>query len=404
FIDQGTDSLEIVVDWCRENDVEVFWSMRMNDVHDAWGAWYSPHLFPPIKQEHPEWLLGTKEKRPLNGGWTAVDFGHQEVRDLAFGFIEEVCQNYDVDGVQLDFFRHLNYFRNPSMGKPASEEELGMMTDLIRRVRTMADEVGAKRGRPILISVRVPDSVEFCKLVGFDVVRWMEDDLIDIMTVSGYFRLNPWETSVALAHEHNVPVWACISESRFKDADAKKVRASTECYRGRAANVWDSGADSVYMFNFFNPASPLWNELGEPATIAPLDKVFTTATRGYGSLSFWYEGGEGFMNRDIVEPGHPRTLEAGEAEAITLCVGEAIAPDRQVTLKLRYKTAPKSIAVTMNGEALADVSVSDTWMSCAVAAGIVKRGENAIVLSPSADAGEPQTLLDLQLWVRAKKE
>ncbi|MCP4643525.1 MAG: hypothetical protein GY851_23960, partial [bacterium] len=41
FIDQGTDSLEIVVDWCRENDVEVFWSMRMNDVHDAWGAWYS---------------------------------------------------------------------------------------------------------------------------------------------------------------------------------------------------------------------------------------------------------------------------------------------------------------------------------------------------------------------------
>ncbi|MCP4640780.1 MAG: hypothetical protein GY851_10120, partial [bacterium] len=226
----------------------------------------------------------------------------------------------------------LNYFRNPSMGKPASAEELGMMTDLIRRVRTMADEVGAKRGRPILISVRVPDSVELCKLMGFDVVRWMENDLIDIMTVSGYFRLNPWETSVALAHKHNVPVWACISESRFKDVEAKKVRASTECYRGRAANVWDSGADSVYMFNFFNPASPLWNELGEPATIAPLDKVFTTATRGYGNLSFWYEGGEGFMNRDIVEPDHPRTLESGGTEAITLKVGEAIAADRQVTL------------------------------------------------------------------------
>ncbi|HEO70865.1 MAG TPA: hypothetical protein ENN80_06335, partial [Candidatus Hydrogenedentes bacterium] len=290
FIEQGTDPLKIVIAWCRAHDTEVFWSMRMNDVHDAWGSWYSPHLFPSIKEQHPEWLMGSKDKRPVNGGWTAIDYGQPEVRDRAFGFIEEVCTDYDVDGVQMDFFRHLTYFRKHAWGEPVGQEELDMMTGLIRRIRAMADEAAVEKKHPILLSVRVPDSVELCKAVGLDIERWMDEDLIDILVVSGYFRLNYWDVTTRLGHRYGVPVYPCLSETRMRDAEAKKVRASLECYRARAVNAWHGGAEGIYMFNFFNPHSPLWREVGSMETLWGLDKVYTTGARGTGNLDFWYTG------------------------------------------------------------------------------------------------------------------
>ena len=408
FIEQGTDPLEVIVDWCRQHEVEVFWSFRMNDIHDAWGAWYSPHLFPPLKKEHPDWLVGAADNKPKNGAWTAVDYTRPEIRDLAFRFIEEVCTNYDVDGVQLDFFRHLNYFKKVSMGEPAGPGELEMMSSLLGRVRAMADDVGARRGKPILISVRVPDSLELCRAFGFDVERWMREDLIDIMTVSGYFRLNPWETSVELAHKYNVPVWPCLSESRIRDGAAAKTRASLECYRARAANVWNAGADAVYLFNFFNPNSPLWWELGDPKTLAPLDKVYPTATRGYGNLSFWYEGGERFMNRSFVTPDSPRKLEPGKTETVNLAVGEnlTIGDPPVVVLRLRIDGlgSPNDVSVTLNGESLEAGSAEDTWLEYAVTPGQVNQGANTIgvTLGPDVEAGP--VLQDLLLSLRHSPE
>jgi Glycosyl hydrolase-like 10 len=408
FIEEGTDPLEIMVDYCRQNDIEVFWSMRMNDVHDAWGAWYSPYLFPKLKKDHPEWLMGTLEKRPVNGGWTAVDFGQPEIRDLAFRFIEEVCTNYDIDGVQMDFFRHLNYFRAHAEGREVGQAELDMMTDLIRRIRTMADEVGRKRGKPILLSVRVPDSVEICRAIGFDIERWMEEGLIDLLVVSGYFRLNPWETSVALGHKYNVPVYPCLSETRLRDAEAKKARASLECYRARASEVWNAGADGVYMFNFFHPNAAHWKELGSPETLKPLDKVFTTGARGIGNLDFWYEGGEKFVNRSLLSPVHPRNLKAGQAETAELIVGENLAgqEDAAVTLRLRIAELadPTDVAVTLNGTALTPASQEGLFIDYPVAPAVVKQGTNMFefVLKPESE-GKP-VIQDMQLWLRHGNE
>ena len=404
FIEQGTDPLEIIVDYCRKNGIEVFWSMRMNDVHDAWGEWYSPYLFPKLKKDHPEWLMGTEEKRPVNGGWSAVDYGQPEIRDLAFRFIEEVCTNYDIDGVQMDFFRHLNYFRAHAEGRDVSQAELDMMTDIIRRIRTMADEVGQKRGKPILLSVRVPDSLEICKAAGFDLEHWMEEDLIDLLVVSGYFRLNPWETSVALGHKYNVPVYPCLSETRLADAEAKKVRASLECYRARAAEAWNAGADGIYMFNFFNPNAPHWKELGSPETLKPLDKVFTTGARGIGNLSFWYEGGEKFVNRSLLSPVHPRNLKPGQTETAELIVGENLSEQEHATVTLRLRIAeladPADVAVTLNGTTLSPASREGLFIEYPVDAALVKQGANnfEFVLRPGHEGGP--AVQDLQLWVR----
>ena len=77
LIEQGTDSLQVMVDFCRENDMEIFWSMRMNDTHDGSHRPEAPYpLFSPIKEQHPEWLMGTFESRPRHASWSSVDYTH----------------------------------------------------------------------------------------------------------------------------------------------------------------------------------------------------------------------------------------------------------------------------------------------------------------------------------------
>jgi len=105
LIDQGTDALKMIVDFGRANGIEVFFSMRMNDTHDSMIGGYGPYLRPRFKREHPEYLVGSEKKQPPHGTWSSVDYAVPEVRDLAYRFFEEVCRSFDIDGVEMDFFR-----------------------------------------------------------------------------------------------------------------------------------------------------------------------------------------------------------------------------------------------------------------------------------------------------------
>ena len=179
LINQRRDNLQIMIDFCHENKMEAWWSMRMNDVHDG----KIPELRPQFKKDHPEWLIGKHlgDKTPDMIGesrwWSAVDYEHEEVRERAFELIEEVCKNYDVEGVELDYFRHPVYFQRHRLGQPAMPEQVKLMTDFMRRVHAMTVAVGRQRGRPLLIAVRVPDTVEICAHYGFDMPTWAARDL-----------------------------------------------------------------------------------------------------------------------------------------------------------------------------------------------------------------------------------
>ncbi len=312
--EKGLDPLKIITDFGKQHGMEVFWSFRMNDVHDHSAAPFQAARFHfnKLKTEHPEYLMGTPQKRPKYGGWSAVDYGRAEIRDLAFRYVEEICRDYDVDGVELDFFRHPVFFRATTRGEHATDEQLAEMTALLRRIRALADEAGQKRGRPILIAVRVPDSVEYCRAIGLDIEHWLADDLLDLMIVSGYFQLNDWDYSVALAHKYGVKIYPSLDESRVKDETAKKMRSTALAYRGRAANVLSAGADGVYLFNSFDPSSPGWRELGDPKLLAKLDKDYFASIRGVigangGNLPF-----QPFQKYETLNPANPKVIAPGK--------------------------------------------------------------------------------------------
>ncbi len=93
LIAAGTDALEAVVDYGHAHRMEVWWSMRMNDTHDSAHRPDQPYmLYPDLKAQHPEWLVGDWEQRTPHGRWSSVDYAVPEIRDLALSYLTEVAE------------------------------------------------------------------------------------------------------------------------------------------------------------------------------------------------------------------------------------------------------------------------------------------------------------------------
>ncbi len=409
----GTDPLRVMTDFGHKNGMEVFWSFRLNDTHDGSTAPYGPIMFRAnrLKTEHPEWLNSTPGVKPKFGAWSAVDFAREEIRELAFRYVEEVCQNYDVDGVEIDFFRHPVFFkRSATTGTACNDEERALMTGLVQRIRAMTEAEGLKRGRPILVAMRVPDSVDYCRAVGIDLEKWLGGGVMDLLIASGYFQLNDWSYSVKLGHQYGVKVYPSFDESRVRDTAAQKLRKSVATYRGRALDAWQAGADGVYLFNSFNPNSPLWRELGSPEKLAGQDQDYFASVRGLGAAAGGAYPHMEFQRIPDLNPARPLTLKPGSSSQITFNVGDdlaAKAPEAQpaVQLRLQFKepVSPEGLAVTLNGAPLPAGKTKDNWLEFVVAAKDIKAGGNQVQITLPTKA-RAAALTDLHCAVRYPKK
>ena len=410
LIELGTDPLKLIVDFCRDRGIEVFYAKRMNDMHDSYHrSWYHPYVRSKYKTAHPEYLMGSVEDPPHCGGWAALNYGRREVREFVFRFIRDVCEHYDIDGVQLDFLRNPILFRKHTRaGEPVGQKELDTMTDLVRRIWSMTESVAQRRGRPMLLAVRVPDSVEFCRTVGIDIERWLAEGLVDILMTTCIFRLNPWKASVDLGHAHGVPVYPCLSDTRHT-GEAEMVRASGACYRARAMNVWDSGADGVYLFNYHKyhgSHSSLLRELGDPKTLTGLEKVYTTHARST-STSYCVPGGERFAGISPLTQEHPRLLRPGVPEKVDLHVGESLSRGARrgtprLTLRLHALKlqVASDLIVHLNDRRLRNARTEDEWLEYRLNPAHVVKGINRIKFTLKPKSRSSPTVDDLLLWVR----
>ena len=330
----GTDSLRVVTEHARKTGQEVFWTMRMNDTHDASNAL----LFPKFKEQHPEFLLGTKQAPPQRGQWTAVDYGRTEVRELARRMVAEVAANFDVDGVVLDFWRHPVFFKRTAAGQPVGDEERTQMTELLRGVRADLDAAGRRRGRYLLLAIKVPDSIGYCREIGLDLDRWLGEGLVDLLVPGGYFQLNQWTESVALARKHGVKVYASLPESRVREAEANRARNSLEALRARALAAWAAGVDGIEMFNHFDPNSPLWRELGDPVLLRTLPKTYFASVQG-ATTSNWFYPAQPHITLPTLTPDMPEKMSAGASRTYPLFVGDNLSESTKFAAKLELRVA-----------------------------------------------------------------
>lgn len=231
----GVDPYAVLIAAAQRAGREALLTFRVNDDHG------NDFLRTQFWVDHPDWRLGSG----------ALDFGVQEVRDYVFSLIEEAVRRYDCDGLELDFNRFPNFFRDGT-----TEERIAKMNSFVERVRGMLDVVGRERGRHLVLAARVPSNfgrspptVESSRQLGCDVPAWARNGWLDFVTVSEFLftrydlPLRPWKEAIS-----QVPVYGGIE---CTEGGQKELYLNAQSYRRAARNLRGEGADGIYLFNFF---------------------------------------------------------------------------------------------------------------------------------------------------------
>src|SRR5439155_13591891 len=95
----GIDPVRVFAAETRKRGLETFFSYRLNgtDMTDI-----RPLTKPLFKTLHPDWLIRTWESYGNPGYW---NFAVPGVRKYKVQILQEIAENYDYDGLEIDFAR-----------------------------------------------------------------------------------------------------------------------------------------------------------------------------------------------------------------------------------------------------------------------------------------------------------
>lgn len=402
--EQQTSPIAEVRRFARESGF-VFWaSIRMNDArHDAvWRPGYryadtpTAALFSKFKEQHPEWLCGDYRQVPPHGYWSAVDYGHAEVRARCLEHVREFFARFEPDGIELDFGRDPILFKSVCEGGVATPEQLDAVTAMIREIRQIADAAAKRQGRPITVAVRAPDSFGFGRAVGLDLERWMREKLIDLFIGGDEVHLTPWSKSAAACRRYGVRFHANMTDAYITAPQHPllKRNRSTLAFRAQAAAAWAEGVDGLYVYNEYSPGAPdarYLKEIGDAAKLRGLNK-FYYFTYSHFNLNRFLKNGERFRQLPTLSPVTPAVVpDAGLA--LPLYLGdEPSGGEARLFLQLDG-SPPDGVAVTVNGTPLPTGAAFRGLAAFAVAPELLRTGRNLVKIAPLTPGDDVEALI-----------
>jgi len=261
YLAAGGDMVAVFVKRCRGKNLVPFVSLRLNDGHgrefinmprekiEGW-AWYS---LCPILTEHPQWRIGDS----LNWKERGLNWAIPEVRRFKLAYIQELCEQYDLDGFELDFMRYPSFFR---VGETSVEERRRIMADFVSDVRQILDRTAAP-GRHRWLCVRIPACLAEHDALGIDVRRFA-DGGVEMFNLSYYFfteqqgdyaeikKILP-DAAVYVEMCHATAVGPPLKVASVAGADDFTFRRTTDRqYYTTAHLAYTRGLDGVSVFNF----------------------------------------------------------------------------------------------------------------------------------------------------------
>lgn len=264
----GTDPLEITLKACRERGVPCVASYRMN-AED----WYN-HTWElsDFGRAHPDWRIP---------GTGCLDPAIPGVYKHYIAIFREILNNYDVDGIEMDFRRWYHMISDPHKNYP-------ILTQMVRDTRRLLDASAKRKGRKkLLLGARVgpmlegefrkedfpgsyygPPTNASCRDLGLDVRTWIAEDLVDYICPSLFEPLGLPRTRefADLVKGKNIGVYPTLSQAPCwthvpRPADLtdneKTRRAHLREVCLEALQCYDEGADGVSTFNWFPHHFPL---------------------------------------------------------------------------------------------------------------------------------------------------
>jgi len=451
----GGDLVRVFVDHCRRSSIVPFVSLRLNDYHGneyadllmnrvrgnegadgakpgVQGCWQSRFYLehpeyrieddPPAYTSNPDKLAFRRDHRlryqiRIN---RVFNWAIPAVREHKLAILAELCENYDIDGLELDFMRHARYFR---LNETSAQQRVEIMTIFVSRVRQTLDRT-AKPGQRRWLCVRVPFRMKRHHELGVDLRKWV-DAGVDMINLSCHYVTEQQSDLAEVCRR--VPEAAVYLETtyvshRYPKPTGPRV-SSNEVYRKMTAEQFYTaahlararGGSGVSAFNFV-----YYRSLAEPESrceppfeiLAPLRDPDWVARR----------------------PQHYFTTRSGDSAwpALMRVESKALRPERSIKitldmappaggwqsggrLRVQSKTSfgDRQLVVRFNGallEATSDVSEpypnpypdglgsADTLRAWNVPADLLTNGANAIVID--MPQGKPLVLSYVDLAVR----
>jgi hypothetical protein len=347
----------------RKRNLEVFWHERFSEVDLNSEGGLEMRARDRIKAAHPDWVIRSWWWQGL---WNAAAPGF---RDYKLKILRELAANYDFDGLQIDFARHI-----PCLPPGRQWENREHMTQFMRMVRSMLLEIEKQRGKPFLLAAKVPENLRGCHIDGFDVETWAKENLVDIFTLGSRSLDVDIAAFCRITAGKSVKLQPCLDDHHATDG---YLHSSIEFLRGAFSNWWQQGADSVVTFNWavappevasqiggtVGPPSQgqAYQEVGSPATMQYKDKRFAVQRRGV------FPWAEGYFNRNE-DAQLPAVLHNdGRVSAFQIRIGDDFAGNAkhigQVTLRLiLFNASPgDQLIVSLNGAVLAPAGHDPNW-------------------------------------------
>jgi hypothetical protein len=257
----GGDLVQVFIDRCRRRGQSPFISFRLNDGHAKSAVHSQPGEKVPTSAQyalsrfyydHPEYRLGPD---PRDWKQLVQNWGIREVREHKFALVEELCTNYDLDGLELDFMRHPYFFPTD---RTTSDERLAIMTEFVSRVRALLDRT-ARGGRRRWLSVRIPAYLAAHEPLGIQPQAFAQAG-VDIFNLSCFYfteqqtdaaQIRKLVPSAAVYLEMTPATYAGPALDKTGGSDNYSFRRTTdEQFYTTAHAALARGLTGVSLFNF----------------------------------------------------------------------------------------------------------------------------------------------------------
>lgn len=285
---QGCDYPQRFLARTRKAKVSGWISIRMNDCH--FGDRPNNPYHSEFWRKHPEWYL-------RDGGCTGteLDYAQPEVREHYLALIREICEGYNLDGLELDFMRFPAYF-HPNQWRLGDE----IMTDFVREVRSTTQRASKRLKHPVKLGVRVHFLPWTSKRMGTNAVKWAEEKLVDLIVVAPWYTGiqsdMPIETWRGLLSGTKAQLAYCLEDGIDSGAGGRHL-PSVEEAAGVSLAALHRGADFIYLFNWYNTsqqsnyipfmkASRTYDALNKSARRHPVTTTDPFTAEGERSLPF----------------------------------------------------------------------------------------------------------------------
>ena len=232
LIESGDEPLKVLVERCHIHGIAFAATIRMNDAHG--GSYEFAYVASKFFLEHREWLIRDERGTPTVG----MDYPIPEMRAHLSAILQEQAENYEIDGLELDFMRWPPFFQPQRW-----LENTPVLTRYVREIREMLDDAAAKGGRKhLFLGLRFPATLEECRDNALDFSS--RTRLVDYVCPSDFIRPDfnmPVETFRKLTHGTKCRVFRTIfpggvSKNYFRVLTPEQCRALANIYHKRGAN------------------------------------------------------------------------------------------------------------------------------------------------------------------------